>query len=196
MTDQLKTDAAHDGQLGTCDRSDYPHRRNQVGTCVNWQPVAEPPSATAAKCQPTPPTATFGFTEALALADTVLATYKAEQYAWWKRMDGTPMLNDIAVRMATAFLVPITFRDKVHLAEVGQFLNEMYATMIDPVEQPKMKVTEMCELLLKTAREEREKMYQLSSSPSAAPAPAEPVQPEPVTVHITETVCHRQGGVN
>jgi hypothetical protein len=32
----------------------------------------------------------------------------------------------------------------------------MYAAMIDPCEQPKMTVAEMCEVLLKTAREHRE----------------------------------------
>lgn len=43
-----------------------------------------------------------------------------------------------------------------HLGHVGQFLSEMYATMIDPCEQPKMTVAEMCEVLLKAAREHRE----------------------------------------
>jgi hypothetical protein len=50
-----------------------------------------------------------------------------------------------------------------HLEHVQQFLQEMYATMIDSVEQPKLTVAEMCELLLKTAREQRE---QLASAPS------------------------------
>lgn len=53
-----------------------------------------------------------------------------------------------------------------HLGHVGQFLNDMYATMIDPLEQPKMKVAEMCALLLKTAQEQRERDYQTHSASS------------------------------
>jgi hypothetical protein len=45
----------------------------------------------------------------------------------------------------------------VHMMHVKNFLNEMYATMIDPIEQPSMTVAELCELLLKTARDQREK---------------------------------------
>lgn len=35
----------------------------------------------------------------------------------------------------------------------------MYATMIDPVEQPEMRVADMCALLLKTATEQRQRAY-------------------------------------
>lgn len=45
----------------------------------------------------------IGFVEALAIAEGVLARYKQDQPKWWKRMDGTPIVNDIAVRMAQAF---------------------------------------------------------------------------------------------
>ena len=51
-----------------------------------------------------------------------------------------------------------------HLEHVEAFLQEMYATMIDPVEQPKMTVTEMCALLLKTAQQQREQAYAASRS--------------------------------
>jgi hypothetical protein len=44
-----------------------------------------------------------------------------------------------------------------HTQHVAEFLNDMYATMIDPVEQPKLKVAELCELLLATARDQRER---------------------------------------
>jgi len=55
-----------------------------------------------------------------------------------------------------------------HLASVGQFLNDMYATMIDPVEQPIMKVDEMCALLLKTATAHREKFERYSTLMTSA----------------------------
>lgn len=45
----------------------------------------------------------IGFVDALAVAQGVLARYKQDHLKWWKRMDGTPLLNDIAVRMAEAF---------------------------------------------------------------------------------------------
>jgi hypothetical protein len=44
------------------------------------------------------------FHVALKIAEGVMDKYRIEQPKWWKRMDGTPMLNDIAVRMAMAFL--------------------------------------------------------------------------------------------
>jgi hypothetical protein len=57
-----------------------------------------------------------------------------------------------------------------HTQYVEQFLNDMYATMIDPVEQPKMKVAEMCELLLKTAREQRESYHVAAWQPNVLEA--------------------------
>lgn len=46
----------------------------------------------------------MNFIEALKVANGVLETYKREQPKWWARMDGTPILNDLAVRMAEAFV--------------------------------------------------------------------------------------------
>lgn len=46
----------------------------------------------------------FGFVEALKVADRVFEKYKAEQPAWWGKMDGSPILHDVAVRMAESFL--------------------------------------------------------------------------------------------
>jgi SMC interacting uncharacterized protein involved in chromosome segregation len=43
------------------------------------------------------------FIVALDIAKSVLDKYRVEQYKWWKKLDGTPALNDIAVRMAEAF---------------------------------------------------------------------------------------------
>jgi len=37
------------------------------------------------------------------VAQQVFEEYKKDQYKWWKRMDGTPILNDITVRMAEAY---------------------------------------------------------------------------------------------
>lgn len=45
----------------------------------------------------------MNFVEALKVAEAVFETYKYDQPKWWKRMDGTPILNDVAVRMAEAF---------------------------------------------------------------------------------------------
>jgi hypothetical protein len=49
----------------------------------------------------------FGFVEALKVATRVFDKYKQDQPSMWKRMDGTPILNDVAVRMAEAFLTAI-----------------------------------------------------------------------------------------
>jgi len=46
----------------------------------------------------------FGLLEALRVAQRVFDKYKGDQPKWWKRMDGTPILNDVAVRMAEAFI--------------------------------------------------------------------------------------------
>jgi hypothetical protein len=46
----------------------------------------------------------FGLIEALKVCDRVFNKYKDDQPHWWKRMDGTPILNDVSVRMAEAFL--------------------------------------------------------------------------------------------
>ncbi|HWX40366.1 MAG TPA: dATP/dGTP pyrophosphohydrolase domain-containing protein [Blastocatellia bacterium] len=58
-----------------------------------------------------------------------------------------------------------------HLQHVEQFLNDMYATMIDPVEQPKMNVAEMCALLLKTAQDQREVAYRAGAESRALQTP-------------------------
>lgn len=43
------------------------------------------------------------FIDALKIATGVFDQYKIDQFKWWKRMDGTPILNDVAVRMAREF---------------------------------------------------------------------------------------------
>lgn len=45
---------------------------------------------------------------------------------------------------------------KEHTEHVKQFLNDMYATLIDPCAEGEMKVAETCAALLNAAREQRE----------------------------------------
>jgi len=44
------------------------------------------------------------FIQALKIAQDVFEQYHIDQPKMWKRMDGTPILNDVGVRMAMAFL--------------------------------------------------------------------------------------------
>jgi hypothetical protein len=46
----------------------------------------------------------FDFAAALRIAENVLQGYKRDHPRWWALMEGSPRLNDIAVRMAAAFL--------------------------------------------------------------------------------------------
>ena len=50
----------------------------------------------------------------LKLAKEVFEQYKQDQEKWWRRMDGTPILNDIAVRMAEKFGDHIYGLENVH----------------------------------------------------------------------------------
>jgi hypothetical protein len=43
-----------------------------------------------------------------------------------------------------------------HVRAVGRFLTEMYQAMVDPLEEPDLKVAEICALLLKRATEDRQ----------------------------------------
>lgn len=43
------------------------------------------------------------YLEALMIADGVMDQYKHDHPKWWKRMDGTPILNDLPVCMAKQF---------------------------------------------------------------------------------------------
>ena len=44
------------------------------------------------------------FVSALAIADRALGTLKSDYPRWWRRIDDTPLPNDIAVRIAVAFV--------------------------------------------------------------------------------------------
>lgn len=45
----------------------------------------------------------MNYIEALKIADSVFGRYKSDYPKMWKKIDGTPIENDIAVRMAVAF---------------------------------------------------------------------------------------------
>lgn len=44
------------------------------------------------------------FVAAIKIAEGVMGKYREEQPKWWKRMDGTPIINDLPTRMAVAFV--------------------------------------------------------------------------------------------
>lgn len=57
-----------------------------------------------------------------------------------------------------------------HIQHVQKFLKEMYATMVDPVEECDLNVSQLCELLLTRAKEDR---HTLSARAVAVPEPAQ-----------------------
>jgi hypothetical protein len=63
----------------------------------------------------------------LAVAEQVFQQYKQDQPKWWKRMDGTPILNDIAVRMAEAFLATDPRRPSHSKSDLMQIVAEEVA---------------------------------------------------------------------
>lgn len=59
--------------------------------------------------------------EAMKIAEGVFAQYKIDQLKWWKRLDGTPMLNDLAVLFSLAFMEASTeAKDSTHRCKVGR----------------------------------------------------------------------------
>lgn len=46
----------------------------------------------------------MNFVEALKVSQGVLETYKQNYPKFWLKLDGTPILNDLSVRMAEAFV--------------------------------------------------------------------------------------------
>jgi hypothetical protein len=54
----------------------------------------------------------MNFLQALKIAEGVLNQYREDHPKWWKRMDGTPILSDLAVRMAAAFVEDTTCEKK------------------------------------------------------------------------------------
>lgn len=62
----------------------------------------------------------MNFIEAMKIAEGVFAQYKIDQLKWWKRLDGTPMLNDLAVRFSEAFMEAATEKqDSAKRCKVG-----------------------------------------------------------------------------
>lgn len=68
----------------------------------NWSPVetSELPESLR------DPIRVMNIIDAMKVAESVFEQYKLDHPKWWKRMDGTPILNDIIVRMAKAFTPP------------------------------------------------------------------------------------------
>ena len=54
--------------------------------------------------QPVAPWHQLDILAAMKVADDVMNAYKRDYPKWWKRMDGTPILNDLPVRFAQAFV--------------------------------------------------------------------------------------------
>lgn len=55
-----------------------------------------------------------------------------------------------------------------HTAHVQEFLQKMYALMVDPVEESGLKVSDLCALLLKRAEEDREELHNMGEPVRAA----------------------------
>jgi hypothetical protein len=96
----------------------------------------------------------------------------------WKRfIDGTPLENDVACWMAD-------FAGQVrheHTEAVKEFLNELYAVMVDPCAEGSIKVSDMKAALLAAALESREKLlYELASQRAEhAPLHWQPIESAP-----------------
>jgi hypothetical protein len=284
MTD--KADAAHDGQLGTCDRSDYPHRRNQIGTCVNfvafanymvsigegicfahgpfknpdksiycpkWPACTTDPQKDEYKAMGMKQIArspldlvSSQHDEGVHVVDPddaeptprerkpmsldqprIYAASRAnlpERVTIWHHLrnrgvsivstwideakpGATADLSELWERIAdeiswadrlVLYVEPEDFPLKGALIEVGMALAlELPVFVVAPgckFEPPNYRpigswirhpLVTICEM---------DEACNLTSAPKPATAPAEPVQPEPVTVHITETVCVACGG--
>jgi hypothetical protein len=69
-----------------------------------------------------------------------------------------------ALKAAESSLAEAREKFEMHTNEVGKFLSEMYATMIDPLDDGNIKVAEMCKLLLATAREQREQLRDVAAA--------------------------------
>lgn len=59
----------------------------------------------------------MNFIEALKVADSVFDAYKQEHPRWWARMDGTPILNDLACKFAEAL---VSATEQPSAAEPGE----------------------------------------------------------------------------
>ena len=82
---------------------------------------------------------------------------------------GLPLGTDIRAGILPAIKV-LNTKFENHIKTVGEFLSEMYATMVDPLDDHNMKVKELCALLLQRAREDREKLRELQVEHDAHPS--------------------------
>src|SRR5258708_3967522 len=63
------------------------------------------------------------FVTCLRLAQEVFEQYKIDHPNWWKRRDGTPILNDVSVLMAAKFVSKLAEKDQL-IAELALALEE------------------------------------------------------------------------
>jgi hypothetical protein len=93
-------------ELEACSGHEPRRCREHLGTPHPACPLCNPDKTVPElnRAAPPPRDSHFGWVNAIAVADGVFEQYKRDHPKWWKRMDGTPILNDIAVRMAQAFL--------------------------------------------------------------------------------------------
>lgn len=99
----------------------------------------------------------FGFVEAMKVGQRVFEQYKQDQPKWWKRIDGTPILNDVAVRMSEAFLA--TFRclvttyaaalrkENARLTEEHRSLQTSYVDVWEHAEKAEWRMAELLDCL-------------------------------------------------
>lgn len=90
------------------------------------------------------------FVQSLKTAQAVFERYKEEQPKWWKRMDGTPILNDVAVRMAQAFQLPdgYDYSDLFEAQETIDHLEAENAKLVAALKSVTIKHFETCNCVI------------------------------------------------
>jgi hypothetical protein len=73
-------------------------------------------------------TESLDFIVALKIAEGVFEQYRKDWPSYWRKMDGTPILNDVAVRMAEAFAKDARSRGETECAHCREVF-EIYAGM-------------------------------------------------------------------
>lgn len=101
-----------------------------------------------------------------ALANQPEQTVEFDARAWLQeRYPGCPITEqEVACARAayTAGRAPAPAFD--HLKHIQRWLTEMYQTMVDPVEEFAGNIEELCALLLKRAREDRQRIEEVSQT--------------------------------
>lgn len=87
----------------------------QEGWLAALEAMGKPQTSETCQAEPL-----IDFVQALKIADGVFKQYQVDNLQWWKRMDGTPILNDISVRMAEAFCKAILCSKDAGLAKAQE----------------------------------------------------------------------------